>query len=162
MRYCLVIASCCLLSGCWYTQVTNGMVSTRDIELNSHEKDYRVDYSIKICGYDRKHIICVFPTGIPNPQEAIDNALDQAYCDYPVVGLASAQVRKCWFYVPYIYGQDWYSAEGYPIYEVAKKLKTTAPVATENPAMTKRQEPEPPKPDHGKKNTDDELKDLPF
>lgn len=162
MRLSFVACFFCLICGCWYTQMTTGMVSTRDIEFGKPGKSYRIDATRKVCGYDRKHMICIIPTGVPSPEEAIDKALDCVYGAYPVVGLAYAQVRTQWFYIPYIYGQQWYSAEGYPIYEIARKSE---PVASEVKGPVKQTSESEQSRAHEKnreKIPADGLDDLPF
>ena len=148
MRYCFVLALCGLASGCWYTQITNGVASTRDIEFERHDKGYRVDYTREIRGYDRAHIVWLIPLGGSiSPEAAIDKALDKVTGQVPV-GLASARVRCRWFYVPFVYGQTWYSAEGYPIYETTKgdaTLPSTDKKALPESPVAKKQAPSAPK-----------------
>ena len=134
MRICFVLAFCAIMSGCRYTEVTDGVISTRGIEFGSPDKTYRIDYSRRICGYDRRHIVFVIPLGgPPSLDEAVDAALDKVQGQF-AVGLASAQVRSRWFYIPYVYGQSWYSAEGYPIYETQRKIMPVPQAVSEKSA----------------------------
>lgn len=118
MRLVLVMVSCGLLSGCWQTYVADGMISTREIEIGKSGKNYRVDYSRKVWGYHRAHTFLMFRGEIinPNPQAAVDSAIDQVHDNNPAVGLSCVQLRWHWFWVPLIYSQRWYSVEGCPIF----------------------------------------------
>ena len=138
--------------------MTRGMVATRDIDFGNEGKMFCVDKSRKICGYDRKHIIFIISTGSPCPEEAIDNALNRVVSDTPAVGLADACVRSRWFYIPF-YGQKWYFAEGYPIFEIPVKTAPTASSVKEAPAAEQQ--------DHNikqgtSKKSENDLSDLPF
>ena len=140
MRVCVGIL-CAVLSGCWHTLVTDGTVSTRDIDFGNQDKVYYIDYSRRIRGTDRQHIISFITfNNNPRAEGAIDNAIDSDVSfgsaeDRRYVGLVSAKVRYCWFYIPYVYGQAWYSAEGYPICEITRKptreLSVTSEIPTE-------------------------------
>ena len=136
MRWLVILSAAVVLSGCWYTQVTDGMIATRSLDF---DKAHRVDYSRKVCAYDRTHILCIIPTGQPSPQEAVDLAIDEIKSKDIVVGLASAVVRRRWFYIPYIYGQMWYSAEGYPIYEIEKPKAEPKKPAKENGGVRQKE-----------------------
>ena len=61
----------------------------------------------------KKHVIIFFPTGIPDMKEAIDNAIEKNGPN--CVGLANATLERKWFYIPFIYGQESFVAEGDPI-----------------------------------------------
>lgn len=164
-KLCLMTIACLALSGCWYTQVTNGMVSTRVIEFDNSRKTYRIDRSHKVCAYDRTHIILMRPFGGASAEEALDKALDDMQGNQPVVGLSDSHVKWGWFFIPILtwvigYGQTWYSVDGYPIYEIAKRTEAKAPVAIEKPTATSIKPVKQPKPAQ-KKSTDD-FSDLPF
>ena len=165
MRFLTLLIICAHLSGCWYSQVTDGMVSTRDIEFGNPNKTYRIDRSRKICAYDRTHVVLVHPFGGPSADEAIDNALDDVNNGQSVVGISDSHIKWRWFFIPILtwiigYGQTWYSVEGYPIYEITKKAEAKAPVAIERPIATSIKPVEQPKP--VQKKPPDDFRDLPF
>ena len=165
MRLLILLVACAHLSGCWYTQVTNGMVSTRNIEFGDSCKTYYIDRSHKVCAYDRTHIILVHPFGGPNADDAINKALDDVQGDRPVIGLSDAHVKWRWFFIPILawivgYGQTWYSVEGYPIYELAEKPKAKASAAIERPITTNIKDVKEPKP--LQEEQADDFRDLPF
>lgn len=167
IRLCLIVIVYGLVAGCWNTHVTNGMVFTRSVELGNPTKTYRVDYSRKVCDYNRKHIIYIFPTGWPSPEEAIDDAIDNSN-GQSVVGLANAQLRWRWFYIPPIipflaYGQIWYSVHGYPVYEVDRKSEPVREVQERSKTIQPSKK-EPPRPQEKKQETvpADGFDDLPF
>lgn len=60
------------------------------------------------------HIVILFPTGLPNMKAAMFNAIEQKL---GAVGLSNVTVKRGGFYIPFIYGQDYFEVEGNPIYE---------------------------------------------
>lgn len=60
-------------------------------------------------GIDKIHIVSFIPTGIPNVKEAMDNAIESKPGG---VALVDGVITRRSFYIPLIYGQDWYEVEG--------------------------------------------------
>lgn len=86
--------------------------STKNMDLK-HTAGYTTTYNVRSKGEDKKHIIVFFPTGIPDMKEAIDNAIEKNGPN--CVGLSNATLERKWFYIPFIYGQESFVAEGDPI-----------------------------------------------
>ena len=71
----------------------------------------------RVTGIDKKHIIIFIPTGIPNMKEAVDEAIEKTD---GAVGLSDVTIKQGFWYIPYIYGQQWWEVEGNPIVEAPK------------------------------------------
>jgi len=84
-----------------------------DIKRSLH----KVDDSVRHTGRDTKHIIVFIPTGIPNMKEAMDEAIEKTP---GAVGLSNVTVKQGWWYIPYIYGQQYFEVEGNPVLELNK------------------------------------------
>ncbi|MCP4482834.1 MAG: hypothetical protein GY817_08885 [bacterium] len=69
----------------------------------------------RVIGKDTAHIIFFIPTKrAPNLKEAIDNAIEKKS---GVVGLADVTLKRGFWYIPGLYGKDYYVVEGNPIIE---------------------------------------------
>ncbi|MDO5473367.1 MAG: hypothetical protein Q4F35_08530 [Akkermansia sp.] len=86
------------------------LVSTKNIDIT--KSTYKIAPS-RVKGVDKKHMIICFPTGTPNAKEAIDQAIEAAGPN--CVGLSDAVIDHTFWWIPYIYGQVYYEAEGNPI-----------------------------------------------
>jgi len=82
--------------------------------MNIKDSLHQVDESVRLQGKDVAHIILFIPTGIPNMKEAMDNAIEQKP---GVVGLSNVTIKRGGWWIPFIYGQDWFEVEGNPIKE---------------------------------------------
>lgn len=60
-------------------------------------------------GVDKVHIVTFIPTGIPNVKEALDKAIESQPGG---VALVDGVITRRSFYIPLIYGQDWFEVEG--------------------------------------------------
>jgi len=117
IRRILLVALCGALSGCWYTQLEHGTVSTRRMDPG---KSYAIDYSERVSGADRAHNIWLIPLGFPGMHEAVEKTITEAEEDKKgrkVIGLYDAEVKFHLLWL-YWYSMRWYTVEGYPIYEV--------------------------------------------
>ncbi|MBN2316689.1 MAG: hypothetical protein JXM79_22365 [Sedimentisphaerales bacterium] len=99
-----------LLGGCKSRLGDFTLITTKNIDLknfNTHE-DIEAE---QVVGEDLKHIIFIFPTGVPHIKEAVDNALEKgnAYM------LVDAALYHEGFYFPYIYGYSKYVVKGTPV-----------------------------------------------
>ncbi|MGO2137039.1 MAG: hypothetical protein ACTH3S_16610 [Marinobacter sp.] len=108
-----VVCGSMFLSGCAHRLGDFTVASTKNIDVKSTE--HRVDESERLVDRDTAHIIIFFPTGIPNMKEAMDNVIEQRP---GAVGLSNVTVKRGGFWIPFIYGQDYFEIEGNPIYEV--------------------------------------------
>lgn len=100
------------------------VMSTKNVDINANY--VKVERNIK--GKDMKPIIIVFQTGIPNIEEAIDDALNKVV-DGAVMTDVSLKYR--WFYIPYIYGEMTYEVVG----DVWKKVDDTSSIITGDEEM---------------------------
>lgn len=86
-----------------FTVLSNKLVNVSDFEL---EKSDRVK---GIEGRDVQHIIVFFPIGgQPTLEGALDDAFERGGGDV----MTDAVVKASWFYIPLIYGQSAWKAEG--------------------------------------------------
>lgn len=83
------------------------VLSTKNIDLSRIDQYER--QSKRVSGWDTKHIIIIIPTGIPDAKEAIDRAIESTPGG---VALIDGVIEHHFWYIPWIYGQDSYVAEG--------------------------------------------------
>ena len=81
------------------------VLSTRNVDLNANY----VKVENNVIGQDKKSIIIIIPTGTPNIEAAIDQALKSV--DGGAV-MTDVSLTYKWFYIPYIYGEYIYEVEG--------------------------------------------------
>jgi len=86
------------------------IISTKNIEY-AKMSDYKRGEN-RVEGIDKKHIILFIPTGIPNMKEAIDKAIESAPGG---VALVDGVVYHTSWWIPYIYGQTYFTVEGTPL-----------------------------------------------
>lgn len=91
------------------------VASTKNMDIK--DATHRTDESIRLKDRDVAHIIFFFPTGMPNMKEAMDNAIEQKP---GAVALSNVTVKRGGFYIPLLYGQDYFEIEGNPVYEEEK------------------------------------------
>lgn len=103
----LVITALTALSSCTTRLTDFTVISTKNINLNQSGK-YRKG-STRVKGEDKKRIICIIPTGTPSAKEAVDKAIESVPNG---VALVDGVLTHKWFYIPYIYGELSYVAEG--------------------------------------------------
>lgn len=83
-------------------------ISTKNINVSNIKLDKSRNKGRSV-GEDCTHIITFIPTGgDPTLDEAIDKALEAKQANL----LLDAVVNYDWFYIPYIYGQFCWKAEG--------------------------------------------------
>ncbi len=86
------------------------VLSTKNVDLSnfSTQTEKGVD---RVRGEDVAHIIICFPNKVPTFKEAVDISLENnnAYM------LSDAVLKYEWFWIPYIYGQEKFVAEGIPV-----------------------------------------------
>jgi len=109
----LVVGLCALMATGCSTRVGDFTVaSTKNIDVRTGV--HRIDENVRVRDRDVAHIVFFFPTGLPNMKEAMDNAIEQKP---GAVGLSNVTIKRGGFYIPFIYGQDYFEVEGNPIYE---------------------------------------------
>jgi len=109
----LILLLCAALCGCRSRLGDFTVITTKNIDLTNFSTHSNLERE-PVSGIDEKHIICIFPTGIPNIEEAIDKALakGKGYI------LVDASISEEWFYFPYIYGYMKYEVKGTPVSRV--------------------------------------------
>jgi len=98
----LLFVSACTVNHGDFTVLTNKIVSTSDFDLGSGARIHHVN------GDDTTHIIFLIPIGIPKLSEALNDAFEKADADV----MTDVTVRSGYFWIPYIYGQQWWSVDG--------------------------------------------------
>jgi len=106
----LVSCAALILSGCSQRMVDFTIVSSKNIDL-SHGADFKRSPT-RVKGEDRKRIIIVIPTGIPNSKEAMDKAIESVP---GAVGLVDGVITQHSWLIPCIYGENWIEVEGTPL-----------------------------------------------
>ena len=97
----LALASCATRSD--FTAISGKNVNLSNLKVDRSMAKGRTS------GEDCLHIVIFIPTGgPPTLDEALDKALESKQADL----LLDAVVRHHWFYIPYIYGQECWKAEG--------------------------------------------------
>lgn len=95
------------LQGC-VTRLTDFTVlSTKNVDLSRMGEYQRTE--ARVVGEDLKHVVIFVPMGVPNAKEAIDRAIESVPGG---VALVDGVIEHRWWYIPYIYGQLSYTAEG--------------------------------------------------
>jgi len=99
-----------VFGGCKTRMGDYTVLTTKNIDLTSFSSHSDAT-GTPVEGEDEKHIIFVFPTGVPNIKEAVDRALEKgnAYM------LTDAVLYHEFFWIPYIYGNMKYVVKGVPI-----------------------------------------------
>ena len=106
-----LLCGCLLLAGCSHDFGSFTLMSSKNVNLANFSNSEAEESGEQAEGVDCAHIICVFPTGVPNLKEATDRALESknAYM------LTNARVKSFFFYIPYIYGQEKITVTGTPV-----------------------------------------------
>lgn len=100
------------LSGCVQRVGDFTVASTKNMDIK--RSTHRIDESKRVSDRDIAHIIIFIPTGMPNMKEAMDKAIEQSP---GAVGLSDVTVKIGNWYIPFIYGQQYYEVEGNPVFE---------------------------------------------
>ena len=110
MKLVPIVSAVALLSfstGCSQRLTDFTVLSTKNVDLSKIGSYTR--HPTRVTGEDKKHIIIFIPTGIPNAKEAIDRAIESVDGG---VALVDGVVESHSWWIPYIYGQTKYVAEG--------------------------------------------------
>ena len=114
-KLALAILAASTITGCVQRIGDFTVASTKNMDVKDHT--YRISTGNRVVGIDKAHIILFFPTGVPNMKEAMDAAIEKAP---GAVGLSDVTIKIGNFYIPLIYGEQWYEIEGTPILEGTK------------------------------------------
>lgn len=126
--YCLLFLFVVIFTvqGCVTRLGDLSVASTKNINLKTEA--HRVDTTRRVKGEDIVHIISFIPTAMyPNIEEAMDNAIEKVP---GAVALSDVTIKRGFWYIPLIYGQDYMEIEGNPVFEDEVKSKAvinTAP-----------------------------------
>jgi hypothetical protein len=110
LRVAAIAGMCFAFAGCTQRLGDFTLIASKNIDLSNFNTG-AAENSEKVTGEDKKVIICVFPTGIPNLKEAVDRAEEQK----DAVGLTNARIDAAGWYIPYIYGESGYTVTGNPV-----------------------------------------------
>ncbi len=77
----------------------------------------------RVIGKDIKHIIIIVPTGVSDIKQATDRAIEGTP---GAVALVDGVINWHWWYIPYIYGRQWYQVEGTPLIDPKLLKELTA------------------------------------
>jgi len=103
-----------IFSSCSSRLIDFTLISSKNIEFSQFPNYERG--KTRTVGMDVKQIIVFIPLGEPSGKEALDRAIEAVPgCVALVDGVMSS---KLW-YIPYIYGKQWYVIEGTPIIDPA-------------------------------------------
>ncbi len=75
---------------------------------------YSGDTSVRPVGRETKHTIIFIPTGILNMKEAMDEAIEKIP---GAIALSNVTVKQGGWWIPFIYGQQYFEVEGNPVFE---------------------------------------------
>ncbi len=114
LTLCAAAAALCTLPSCVYRIADLTFASTKNIDMNS-PTGYSTSHNARVTGKDTSHYVIAFPISSCNAKEAIDKAVEK--CGTNCVGLSNVVLSYGWWYIPYIYGQEWYKVEGDPVYK---------------------------------------------
>lgn len=105
-----------LASGCAHRIGDFTVASTKNI--NVKDGTHTINHGKRLTGRDTIHVITFIPTGAyPDMKEAMDNAIEKSP---GAVALSNVTIKRGQWYIPFIYGQDYYEVEGNPVYEITR------------------------------------------
>lgn len=108
MKTVAVVLMSLLMSGCAFRLIDFTVISSKNIDLSRMDQLERVPE--RVVGEDAIYYITIIPTGIyPNPEEALDRAIESVPGG---VALVDGVLTRKYYYIPLIYGKDWYEVEG--------------------------------------------------
>jgi len=103
----LLLASALFMTGCTHNIGDFTVLSTKNVDFSVIAGSRR---GIPVQGDDTQHIVIFIPTsGAPNLKTAIDRAIESVPGN---IALLDARLQFRSFYIPYIYGQNAFLAEG--------------------------------------------------
>ena len=83
------------------------ILSTKNVELNQIGGFER--HTVRVEGKDAAPILLFVPAGTPNMEEAVDRAIESVPGG---VALVNAVAYAGWWWIPLVYGQEWFRVEG--------------------------------------------------
>jgi hypothetical protein len=116
-----LILTIILLGGCSQRITDFTIISSKNIDLSGSTKFKRG--RDRVVGKDVKHVIILIPTGISNIKQATDRAIEMTP---GAVALVDGVVDWHYWWIPYIYGRQWYQVEGTPLIDTNLLKEVTA------------------------------------
>ena len=92
----VLFLSACTTTHGTFTVMSNKIVDVKNFDINKAERIKNVD------GSETSHIIIFIPTGVPTITGAMNDAFSKTDTDV----MTDVTLKKRWFWIPYIYGQD--------------------------------------------------------
>ena len=102
------------LPSCVYRLGDFTFISSKNVDMNNSQ-GFSTIPNMRARGKDTMHIVVVIPTGNCSPKEAMDKAIEKNGVN--CVGLSNAKIEHGFWYIPYVYGQEWYAVEGDPVFK---------------------------------------------
>lgn len=123
LQICSLAAAAVLsLTGCAHKLGDFTVISTKNVDLSVIGSAHR---GPKVSESDIAHIIVVIPTKFDvNLKQAIDNAIEATP---GTIALVDARLYFRSFYIPYIYGQTAFIAEGTALLNQAQAARSSTP-----------------------------------
>lgn len=106
-----------LISGCSTSTRIGDFTVASTKNMNVKEATHNVDYKTRLVGADTKEAFFIFPAGIPDMKEAMDNAIEK---QPGAVGMSNVTVKFNRFIIPFIYESKTYEIEGNPVFQSKK------------------------------------------
>ena len=111
MRKLFIISLLLLFCGCSYRMTDFTILSSKNIDLSKMDKYKRGKE--RVTGIDKIRVIIFIPTGMRSDlKEALDRAIEQTP---GCVGLVDGVVHYTEWYIPFFYGELYYTVEGTPL-----------------------------------------------
>ncbi len=101
---------CVVFASCSHRLIDFTIISSKNVDLSQMAQFKRGTQRVE--GIDKVHIIIFIPTGTPNAKEALDKAIESVP---GAVALVDGVITQKFWWIPYIYGQNYFVVEGTPI-----------------------------------------------
>lgn len=98
----ILMCSACSIDHGNFTVISNKIVDIKNLNLNKTPKVRNIE------GEDLAHTIIFIPTKIPT----LSAALNDAFCKSDTDLIINANVSMTYWYIPYIYGQQYWTITG--------------------------------------------------
>ena len=103
----ILVVGSLLVAGCSTRLFDLSIVSTKGVDLQDLDLS-AAKKAMNVTGESYRSIICIFPLGNPDLEEAVSDALIKSSGDV----MLDAEVYYKWWYIPFIYGQFGYEVIG--------------------------------------------------
>lgn len=124
----LIITVVLLCGGCVNRLGDFTLISTKNVDFSDASVD--IKNGKRVTGDDCRAIVLFFPLGAPSMKEAVDDALEKSESNLLIDQVTYV---KSW-YIPFIFGQSCYLAEGTAV-KVVTQSHDKVPAAVESVPM---------------------------